>query len=168
MKPINKKKESKISTYEQMWSFMSANKNAIVNSTSEGIQKVKTQRYAFLLESTTNEYARQRDCDLIQIGDLLDSKSYGLGLAKNSEWTEEISRAILLLQESGKIRQIYDKWWKQVDDVKNCDDLDKNNYNEAMHFQNIRGIFFILACGISISFLVAAIEYIYVKHVSSI
>ncbi len=36
--------------------------------------------YAFLLESTSNEYVRTRDCDLIQIGGLLDSKSYGIGL----------------------------------------------------------------------------------------
>ena len=66
--------------------------------------------YAFLLESTTNEYFRMRDCDLMQVGDLLDSKSYGLGLKKFSPWREKISNGIIFLQETGKIHTFYDKW----------------------------------------------------------
>ena len=30
--------------------------------------------YAFLMESTMNEYIRQMDCELMQIGGLLDAK----------------------------------------------------------------------------------------------
>lgn len=51
-----------------------------MNSTLEAIQRVKREEYAFLLESTMNEYYRQRDCDLMQVGGLLDSKGYGIGL----------------------------------------------------------------------------------------
>jgi hypothetical protein len=63
-----------------MWAFMSNNQaEFIVNKTDVGIQRVKKGGYAFLLESTMNEYARQQDCDLMQVGGLLDSKGYGIG-----------------------------------------------------------------------------------------
>jgi hypothetical protein len=62
-----------------MWNFMNSNQDVFVNSTESGIRRVKDGGYAFLLESTMNEYARQRDCDLMQVGGLLDSKGYGIG-----------------------------------------------------------------------------------------
>ena len=57
-----------------MWNFMSNNPDVFVKSTDEGIARIKKGGYAYLLESTTNEYMRQRDCELIQIGGLLDTK----------------------------------------------------------------------------------------------
>ena len=63
-----------------MWAFMTKNQAEVfVNKTDIGIQRVKSGGYAFLLESTMNEYARQQDCDLMQVGGLLDSKGYGIG-----------------------------------------------------------------------------------------
>ena len=50
-----------------------------VNSTKEGVERVRKGKYAYLLESTMNEYISQRDCDLMQVGGLLDSKGYGIG-----------------------------------------------------------------------------------------
>ena len=49
------------------------------NSTTDGLERVKQGGYAFLLESTMNEYFTQRDCTLMQVGGLLDSKGYGIG-----------------------------------------------------------------------------------------
>ncbi len=60
-------KESKIQTYERMWNFMSGNPNVFVKSTEEGIARVRAGGYAYLVESTTNEYVRQRDCELMQV-----------------------------------------------------------------------------------------------------
>ena len=74
------KQESQIPTYERMWNFMSNAKPSVFkNSTTEGIKGVKSGDYAFLLESTMNEYQVQRDCDLMKVGGLLDSKGYGIG-----------------------------------------------------------------------------------------
>ncbi|KAG7162242.1 Glutamate receptor ionotropic, kainate 2-like 4 [Homarus americanus] len=36
--------------------------------------------YAYLMESTSIEYVIERNCDLTQVGGLLDSKSYGIAL----------------------------------------------------------------------------------------
>ena len=40
----------------------------------------------------------QRDCNLTQIGGLLDSKGYGIATPKGSQWRDHLSLAILELQ----------------------------------------------------------------------
>ena len=63
-----------------MWNFMSSMRPSVfVNTTKAGIEKVKKGQYAYLLESTMNDYITQRDCELMQVGGLLDSKGYGIG-----------------------------------------------------------------------------------------
>lgn len=54
--------------------------SVFVKSTEEGIARVLNSRYAFLLESTMNEYHRRLNCNLTQIGGLLDTKGYGIGM----------------------------------------------------------------------------------------
>lgn len=44
----------------------------------------ENETYAFFMESTSLEYYKERHCDLLQIGDLLDSKSYGIGMKKGN------------------------------------------------------------------------------------
>ncbi len=53
--------------------------SVFVNSTKEGIERVKQGNYAYLLESTMNQYTTARICELRQVGGLLDSKGYGIG-----------------------------------------------------------------------------------------
>ena len=101
--------ESKIQTYERMWNFMSNNPNNFVQSYEEGIERVKRGGYAYLVESITNEYARAIDCELMQIGGLLDTKGYGIGTPAGSPWREKISNAILQLQENGELQELYSK-----------------------------------------------------------
>lgn len=60
---------------------MKTNPDVFVENTLQGIDKVlqSNGKYAFLLESAMNDYYAQRDCRLIRVGDLLDSKGYGIG-----------------------------------------------------------------------------------------
>lgn len=44
----------------------------------EGIRRVLEGNYAFLMESTMLDYIVQRDCNLTQIGGLLDTKGLHL------------------------------------------------------------------------------------------
>lgn len=67
---------------------MSSRKNtALVKNNREGITRVLTTDYAMLMESTSIEYISQRNCNLTQIGGLIDSKGYGVGtpIGKKSE-----------------------------------------------------------------------------------
>lgn len=59
--------------------------SVFVKSTEEGIARVLNSRYAFLLESTMNEYHRRLNCNLTQIGGLLDTKGYGIGMPLGME-----------------------------------------------------------------------------------
>lgn len=45
-------------------------------SNHEGVERVKKGKgnYAFLMESTSIEYTIERNCDLTQVGGMLDSK----------------------------------------------------------------------------------------------
>lgn len=77
-------KGSNFSLYQRMWSAMeSAEPSVFVNSNKEGEERVaKSQRkYAYFMESLSLEYIIERNCDLTQIGGLLDSKGYGIAMA---------------------------------------------------------------------------------------
>ncbi|GCC46561.1 hypothetical protein chiPu_0030854 [Chiloscyllium punctatum] len=64
-----------------MWNYMHSKQPSVfVKTTEEGIARVLNSKYAFLLESTMNEYHRKRNCNLTQIGGLLDTKGYGIGM----------------------------------------------------------------------------------------
>lgn len=65
--------DSKIGIYQKMWRFMESKKPPVfVKSYEEGITRVLQGNYAFLMESTMLDYAVQRDCNLTQIGKLIN------------------------------------------------------------------------------------------------
>ncbi|KAI6219195.1 hypothetical protein M3Y99_01669700 [Aphelenchoides fujianensis] len=74
--------ESRIPSHVKMWKYMQKN-DVFVGSNREGVQKVLTQNYAYLMESTSLEYETQQNCNLTQIGGVLGSKGYGIALQKN-------------------------------------------------------------------------------------
>ena len=62
-----------------MWRYMENKKPSVFVSTyEEGIRRVLDGNYAFLMESTTLDYFVHRNCNLTQIGGLLDSKYFGI------------------------------------------------------------------------------------------
>ena len=65
-----------------MWVFMDSDEKNFVTSNAAGVERVHKEngKYAFLMESTTVEYIVERQCELTQIGSLLDSKGYGIAL----------------------------------------------------------------------------------------
>lgn len=115
--------------------------SVFVKTYEEGIKRVMEGNYAFLMESTMLDYAVQRDCNLTQIGGLLDSKGYGIATPKGSHWRDTISLAILELQEKGVIQILYDKWWKNTGDVCNRDDKSKESKANALGVENIGELF---------------------------
>lgn len=70
-----------------MWNYMEANPSVFVKTVDEGIERVKKSKgkYAFLLESPTNEYTNNREpCDTMKVGPDLNSKGFGIATPKNS------------------------------------------------------------------------------------
>ena len=73
-----------------MWSFMRLmeSNGVFVNDIEAGVNKVRNSKgkYAFLLESTMNEYYNQRKpCNTIRVGQLLDYKGYGIATPIGSD-----------------------------------------------------------------------------------
>ncbi|XP_006727616.1 glutamate receptor ionotropic, kainate 2 [Leptonychotes weddellii] len=150
-------KKSKISTYDKMWAFMSSRRQSVlVKNNEEGIQRVLTSDYAFLMESTTIEFVTQRNCNLTQIGGLIDSKGYGVGTPMGSPYRDKITIAILQLQEEGKLHMMKEKWWRG----NGCPE-EESKEASALGVQNIGGIFIVLAAGLVLSVFVAVGEFLY-------
>lgn len=59
-----------------------------VRSYDDGVLRVLDGNYAFLMESTMLDYKVQRNCNLTQIGGLLDSKGYGIATPIGNKGTE--------------------------------------------------------------------------------
>lgn len=78
---------SKVPTFRKMGEFMKFNDQYFVKTVDEGIKKVRNSKgkYAFLLESTSNEYANSREpCDTMKVGRNLNSKGFGIATPLNS------------------------------------------------------------------------------------
>ena len=80
---------SNIPIYEMMWAFMKdTGTPAFVRTDAMGIQRVRDSngRYAFLVESTINDYINERKpCDTMRVGGLLNELGYGIGSPHGSE-----------------------------------------------------------------------------------
>lgn len=70
-----------------MWEFMSKNSEVFKKSNKDGKDAVERAdgKYAFLMESASIEYTVERQCNLTQIGGLLDNKGYGIATKKGME-----------------------------------------------------------------------------------
>ena len=142
--------------YQKMWRYMESHvAETFVNSYEEGVNRVLNGSYAFLGESAMLDYLVQRNCNLTQIGGLLDSKGYGIATPKGSKWRDKISKAILFLQEKGVIQMYYDKWWKshgRWSDNQDCNNrrntwAGKQASAAALGVVNIGGVFVVLLVG---------------------
>ncbi|KAI2659814.1 Glutamate receptor ionotropic, kainate 1 [Labeo rohita] len=146
-----------------MWAFMSSRKNtALVKNNKEGITRVLTTDYALLMESTSIEYITQRNCNLTQVGGLIDSKGYGVGTPIGSPYRDKVTIAILQLQEEGKLHMMKEKWWRG----NGCPEED-NKEASALGVENIGGIFIVLAAGLVLSVFVAIGEFVYKSRKNS-
>ena len=68
--------------YRKMYEYMSQNPEHMTLTNDAGVAKASAGRYAFLMESSTIEYTTQRNCDVVQIGNKLDEKGYGIAMKK--------------------------------------------------------------------------------------
>ncbi|XP_041269745.1 glutamate receptor ionotropic, kainate 4 [Onychostruthus taczanowskii] len=148
---------SRYQTYQRMWNYMySKQPSVFVKSTEEGIARVLNSNYAFLLESTMNEYYRQRNCNLTQVGGLLDTKGYGIGMPVGSVFRDEFDLAILQLQENNRLEILKRKWWEGGKCPK-----EEDHRAKGLGMENIGGIFVVLICGLIVAIFMAMLEFLW-------
>ncbi|XP_016315873.1 glutamate receptor ionotropic, delta-1-like [Sinocyclocheilus anshuiensis] len=121
---------------------------------------VKRDPYAFLWDMAVLEYAAltDDDCTLVVTGNSISSKGYGLALQHGSPYRDLFSQKILDLQEKGDLDILKQKWWPR----KGRCDLDKHAEplpeGRALRLHSFAGVFCILAAGLLLACLVAALE----------
>uniref|UniRef100_A0A671L7W0 Glutamate receptor n=1 Tax=Sinocyclocheilus anshuiensis TaxID=1608454 RepID=A0A671L7W0_9TELE len=150
------------STFAELWRTINKNQGQdnSVTSPAEGIRKVKRDPYAFLWDMAVLEYAAltDDDCTLVVTGNSMSSKGYGLALQHGSPYRDLFSQKILDLQEKGDIDILKQKWWPR----KGRCDLDKHAEHQpegrALRLHSFAGVFCILAAGLLLACLVAALE----------
>ncbi|XP_075958526.1 glutamate receptor 4 isoform X6 [Anarhichas minor] len=158
-------RRSKIAVYEKMWGYMkSAEPTVFTKTTAEGVAKVRKSKgkYAFLLESTMNEYTEQRKpCDTMKVGGNLDSKGYGVATPKGSQLRSAVNLAVLKLNEQGLLDKLKNKWWYDKGECGSGGGGEKDKSSQALSLSNVAGVFYILVGGLGLAMLVALIEFCY-------
>ncbi|KAJ3588095.1 hypothetical protein NHX12_011690 [Muraenolepis orangiensis] len=157
-------RRSKIALFDKMWTYMrSAEPSVFVKTTAEGVVRVRKSKgkYAYLLESTMNEYIEQRKpCDTMKVGGNLDSKGYGIATPKGSSLRNAVNLAVLKLNEQGLLDKLKNKWWYDKGEC-GSGGGDSKEKTSALSLSNVAGVFYILVGGLGLAMLVALIEFCY-------
>ena len=87
--------KSEDSLYRKMFSHMREYKT-FVKDTKTGVARARTDQYAYITEYPYLEYYnQQKPCNTRLLKNLIQTKSYGIGLQRNSPYTNRITVAIL-------------------------------------------------------------------------
>uniref|UniRef100_A0A3P9LWV4 Glutamate receptor n=1 Tax=Oryzias latipes TaxID=8090 RepID=A0A3P9LWV4_ORYLA len=163
-------RRSKIAVFEKMWSYMrSAEPSVFVRSTTDGVMRVRKSKgkYAYLLESSMNEYIEQRKpCDTMKVGGNLDSKGYGVATPKGSPLRIPVNLAVLKLNEQAVLDKLKNKWWYDKGECGHKDSGRKDK-TSALSLSNVAGVFYILIGGLGLAMMVALVEFCYKSRIES-
>ncbi|CAF1623889.1 unnamed protein product [Rotaria magnacalcarata] len=151
--------KSTSTTFKKMWNFMEQHKDDVfVASNHEGIEKVRLSngKYAFLTESTFNEYANARlPCDTMRIGENLNTKSYGIATPLGSDLRAAISTAVSELKESGFLESLKQKWYYERSE---CTKYSQRT--ATINVVNVASMFYILIMSFGIAMVITILEFL--------
>ncbi|XP_064645070.1 probable glutamate receptor [Lineus longissimus] len=152
-------------------------KNGFANSTKQGIERVKSEGVAFLMETTMANYVVYRDCELTQLGEEFARRHYAFAMKKNDELRHEIDQAILELSEDGAIERMRWIWWRVKSPARcratrikagshsgNTLQADRFTKTSGLALQAFGGPLVFLLIGLIITALVCVGEILVFKH----
>nr|AUF73080.1 ionotropic receptor [Anoplophora chinensis] len=151
-------RDANVSSYNEIWKYMVRHPENMMSDNDDAVRKVESENYAFLMESTSIEYATERHCTLAQVGGLLDDKGYGIAMAKDSPYRNELSRAVLKLQETGVLTSLKIKWWKEKRGGGKCSRKSEGGAATPLDLQNVGGVFLVLFVGSILAFIGSFVE----------
>ncbi|XP_017566057.1 glutamate receptor ionotropic, delta-1 isoform X1 [Pygocentrus nattereri] len=150
------------STYAELWRTISKNngQDYSVSSPSEGIRKAKKGPYAFLWDMAVVEYAAltDDDCTVTVSGNSMSSKGYGIAMQHGSPYRDLFSQKILELQEKGDLDVLKQKWWPRSGRCDLSGHWGSQPDGRSLKLHSFAGVFCILAAGLVLACLVAALE----------
>ena len=163
-------KKSTLTTFQKMWKFMQAHQSEVfVSNNSKGFEKVRQSKgkYAFLLESTLNEYVNERfACDTMRVGENIDAKGYGIGTPLGSDLREAVNIAVLELIEDGFLERLKHKWYYERSECTNIATKDAKQ-SAALNLANVAGMFYVLIVGLGLAMVIAFFEFLLKAKIDS-
>uniref|UniRef100_W5LWF6 Glutamate receptor n=1 Tax=Lepisosteus oculatus TaxID=7918 RepID=W5LWF6_LEPOC len=128
-------------------------------SAAEAIQAVRDNKlHAFIWDSAVLEFEASQKCDLVTTGELFFRSGFGIGMRKDSPWKQNVSLAILSSHENGFMEDL-DKTWVRYQE---CDS--RSNAPATLTFENMAGVFMLVAGGIVAGIFLIFIEIAYKRH----
>ncbi|KAH9518751.1 hypothetical protein Btru_006140, partial [Bulinus truncatus] len=149
--------EQREDPYERMWAFMKLNEDkAILDNTTEIINRVKSGSLAFIADGVTNGYYANQHCGIESIVQNFQSKDFSLGFPKGAPYLDEINTALLTLKERGQLDTLRNKWWETG---KNCTEADRSisisqKTTPELELTNMIGVFIVLGVFIAVAIIV--------------
>uniref|UniRef100_UPI00358E8C49 glutamate receptor ionotropic, NMDA 1 n=2 Tax=Myxine glutinosa TaxID=7769 RepID=UPI00358E8C49 len=129
------------------------------DSAADAIQSVKDGTlHAFVWDSAVLEFEASQKCDLVTAGELFFRSGFGIGMRKESPWKQQVSLAILNFHESGFMEDL-DRMWVRYQE---CDG--RSNSPATLTFENMAGVFMLVAGGIVAGMFLIFIEIAYKRH----
>ncbi|XP_055516395.1 glutamate receptor ionotropic, NMDA 1a isoform X7 [Leucoraja erinacea] len=126
---------------------------------ADAIQAVRVGKlHAFIWDSAVLEFEASQKCDLITTGELFFRSGFGIGMRKDSPWKQAVSLAILSFHENGFMEDL-DKTWVRYQE---CDS--RSNAPATLTFENMAGVFMLVAGGIVAGIFLIFIEIAYKRH----
>ncbi|KAJ3603493.1 hypothetical protein NHX12_028238 [Muraenolepis orangiensis] len=122
-------------------------------SAAEAIQAVRDNKlHAFIWDSAVLEFEASQKCDLVTTGELFFRSGFGIGMRKDSPWKQNVSH------ENGFMEDL-DKTWVRYQE---CDS--RSNAPATLTFENMAGVFMLVAGGIVAGIFLIFIEIAYKRH----
>ncbi|GFS00798.1 glutamate receptor [Elysia marginata] len=150
---------SNVTTYRMMWNYMStATPPVMVKSVEEGVRRDSGGKYAFLLESSTNDYYNNRKpCNTIKVGPNLNLNSFGIATPHGSQLKDRINYVSLKLKEDGTLHRLKQRWWEEKGGC-GVDTGNKESKKKSLSLSNVAGVFLLLIGGLVIAIGVGLVE----------
>uniref|UniRef100_H2ZEN8 Glutamate receptor n=1 Tax=Ciona savignyi TaxID=51511 RepID=H2ZEN8_CIOSA len=142
---------SKIKTYKEMWNYMVQNEENFVTNNQDGMERVLAGDYAYLMESTTLEYMVSQNCNLTQVGGLLDTIGYGIATMGKICYSHKYNI------RGGLLDELKLKWWNHA--AVQCPSVIYYTSNtQSLSVANLGGAFVFLTIGASVAIITAVAE----------
>ncbi|KAB0382116.1 hypothetical protein FD755_004033 [Muntiacus reevesi] len=122
--------------------------------------QAKKGNYAFLWDVAVVEYAAltDDDCSVTVLANSVSSKGYGIALQHGSPYRDLFSQRILELQDTGDLDVLKQKWWPHTGRCDLTSHASAQADGKSLKLHSFAGVFCILAIGLLLACLVAALE----------
>ena len=113
------------SVLSQIWrnmeQFRRQGYDVLMSSNELGIEKTRSERYAYILPSTIADYVVNRaPCDLTTVDRFLRTRGYGFAVKRQQDpLLAELNIALDSLEAEGYLDRLYHKWWRLKGDCFN-------------------------------------------------